>query len=304
MGKWLRLPWAIGIAVVFAGLVVAGYWFQWSWTGFPAKTLWDWLQLAGVLAIPVAVGFGTMWFARRQAQESEAENADNQREAALQVYIDRMSELLLANYLQDFVIGKGVGQIAQVRTLIVLRRLDGERKGNVLQFLQYANLINKDNPIVHLKDINLAETKLRGGDLSGSTLRGANLTRAKLNAISFYGANLAGANFTEADLSVADFSRTNLAGVHLTCANLGEANFSGANLTGAFLTGADLDGANLTGANLRSVVLIGANLIRADLSGADLSSTNLSDTKGVTDEQLSKAKSLKGAIMPNGSTHP
>jgi uncharacterized protein YjbI with pentapeptide repeats len=36
-----------------------------------------------------------------------------------------------------------------------------------------------------------------------------------------------------------------------------------------------------------------ANLVRADLTGAN-----------VTEEQLNKAKSLKGAIMPDGSIHP
>jgi serine/threonine-protein kinase len=52
-------------------------------------------------------------------------------------------------------------------------------------------------------------------------------------------------------------------------------------------------GAGLVVANLSEADLNGANLIRADLRGAK-----------VTDEQLSRAKSLKGAIMPDGSTHP
>ncbi len=36
-----------------------------------------------------------------------------------------------------------------------------------------------------------------------------------------------------------------------------------------------------------------ANLVRADLTGAN-----------VTPEQLNRAKSLKGAIMPDGTIHP
>ena len=45
-----------------------------------------------------------------------------------------------------------------------------------------------------------------------------------------------------------------------------------------------------------------ADLTGTDLSGVDLSGANLQDAK-VTSEQLAKALSLKGAIMPNGSKH-
>ncbi len=44
-------------------VILGGYLFHWDWTGFngnnkSGKTLWDWLNLLGVLAIPVVVGFG------------------------------------------------------------------------------------------------------------------------------------------------------------------------------------------------------------------------------------------------------
>jgi len=45
-----------------------------------------------------------------------------------------------------------------------------------------------------------------------------------------------------------------------------------------------------------------ANLSGANLFGADLSKTNLIGAK-VTTEQLKKAKSLEGAIMPDGTKH-
>src|SRR5258708_5109007 len=106
MRKWFRSPWAIGITIALVGLIVAGYKFQWGWAGFSERTVWDWLQLLGVLAIPVAVA----WYAAQQTQASEAASeqqhktdleiaVDNQSEAALQSYIDKMSELLLANDL-------------------------------------------------------------------------------------------------------------------------------------------------------------------------------------------------------------
>src|SRR5713101_9888199 len=115
---------AIGVVgvvlVVVIALIIAGYSFD--WTGFngynqvttahttsgpsagtvvrtevyqPGKVLWDWLNLLGVLAIPAVVGLGAAWYTAQQGKVSERENSDNQRETALQQYIDKMSELLL-----------------------------------------------------------------------------------------------------------------------------------------------------------------------------------------------------------------
>ncbi len=67
----------------------------------PGKTLWDWLNLIGVLAIPAVVGLGAAWYTAQQGQVSERENTDNQREAALQAYIDKISELLLKEHLGE-----------------------------------------------------------------------------------------------------------------------------------------------------------------------------------------------------------
>ena len=84
--------------------------------------------------------------------------------------------------------------------------------------------------------------------------------------------------------------------------------------TSAFLDGAKfhkayLYGANFVGANLYANDLSGADLRKADLresclAHADLSGADLKDAIGVTKEQLEKAKSLKGATMPDGSIHP
>src|SRR5438067_2417203 len=82
----------IALFVVLSVLVIfGGYQFHWDWTGFnsPSKTLWDWLQLLGVLAVPIVVGFGAVWFTSQQSKVAEAENKDNQRENALQAYIDK-----------------------------------------------------------------------------------------------------------------------------------------------------------------------------------------------------------------------
>lgn len=137
MRKWLRSPWAIGIIVLlvlFIASFIGGYWLKWGWTGFSAKTEWDWLNLLGVLAIPAVVGLGAAWYAAQQGKASDRENTDNQRETALQAYIDKMSELLLKEHLGERTEDdklkpeyEQVRNIARVRTITVLTQLDARR---------------------------------------------------------------------------------------------------------------------------------------------------------------------------------
>jgi uncharacterized protein YjbI with pentapeptide repeats len=348
MEKRPRLLIFVGV-VLFVGLVVAGYWFEWDWTGFTeqngsTKTFWDWLQLLGILAIPVAIGMGAWVFTTKLVQAREAEHTDNQREAALQEYINKMLELLVVNDLRHSSDDDEVREIARVRTVTVLRKLDPVRKASVLQFLQETDLVNKDKRIVELVGVDLGGARLSGVNLNGARLSEANLSGANLNGANLSGANLNGANLrgtylNDADLSGADLSEadlneanlgwailsgparsriflgpSNLSGANLRGAILSEANLRGANLREANLSGADLRGANPSGANfsganlsdidLSTVNLSDANLSNAKLSRADLRGTNLRGAKGVTDEQLGEAKSLEGAIMPDGSKHP
>ena len=75
---------------------------------------------------------------RVTAQRDKTERdiaADNQREAALQAYLDKMSELLLEKKLRNSAEEDEVRKIARVRTLTLLPRLDAIRKRSILQFL-------------------------------------------------------------------------------------------------------------------------------------------------------------------------
>src|SRR6266481_4398707 len=312
-----RLLLVVGAMVLLVGvvvLIIAGYLFKWDWTGFneqrgpnilqyqPAKTLWDWLQLLGVLAIPVVVVLGVAWFTTRQGQVSDAENKDNEREAALQAYIDNMLELLLAKNLRSSTEDEEVQKIARVRTLTVLRRLDAERKGSVLQFLQESGLIGKDKRVINLTGANLSGADLSKANLSGVVLSGADLSLANLIGANLSGVYLSGADLSGVYLSGAYLFLANLSKANLSGAGLYEANLSLANLSKANLSGANLSKANLSGANLSEVVLNGANLNGANLSGADLSRANLRGAL-VTAEQLTATKLLQGATMPDGSKH-
>jgi hypothetical protein len=259
-----QLLWAGGITTLaFLLIVICGYLFGWKWTGLPKKTLWDYLEL---LIVPAALALGVYWLNRRQEErgreadaereryrqaqearrehEREADAAQREREreaaeegrrqrelevesqraqdAALQAYLDQMSQLLLDkdkplrhSKEDDEVRTLAVRTLARARTLTVLRRLDGARKASVLQFLYESGLIYKE------------ET---------SFIREANVLEKQHNIIS-------------------------------------------------------LEQADLSGAHLRRVHMFNADLSRANLSGANL-----------TEEQLTHARSLDGATMPDGQT--
>jgi hypothetical protein len=108
---------------------------------------------------------------------------------------------------------------------------------------------------------------------------------------------LSDANLDRADLSGMDLRRKNLQGVRLDHANL-----SGANLEGTDSGGAILSHADLSGARLGTTEPLAIN--RADLHEADLSHADLTKAVGWTQGQLDSSKSLEGATMPDGSTHP
>jgi Pentapeptide repeats (8 copies) len=246
-----------GIIVVlfaFIAFTFAIFTFGWDWTGFnggeskvtttmitpgttvaieqqPAKTLWDWLGLLGVLAIPVVVGFGAAWFTAQQGKVSDRENTDNQRETALQAYIDKISELLLHEHLGESTGNHQVETIARARTATVLRTLDPVRRGSLIRFLSRAGILVKCTE----KEKAMAGLDLHGADLSRLNLRNTNLS----------GANLSGAFLSESDLI-----ETSLIQAKISEAFLFEANLSGADLTRADLSRAFLYGAKLRGAKI------------------------------------------------------
>jgi uncharacterized protein YjbI with pentapeptide repeats len=103
-----------------------------------------------------------------------------------------------------------------------------------------------------------------------------------------------------ADLSQGDLRWANLHKANLTRSDIGGADLRWANLSEAALIGANLSKSVLTEANLREADLRWANLSHAQLQGADLTGVNLSGAS-VTQEQLTEASSIDGAIMPDGT---
>jgi uncharacterized protein YjbI with pentapeptide repeats len=85
--------------------------------------------------------------------------------------------------------------------------------------------------------------------------------------------------------------------------SLDQADLDRAVLSEAVLPGIDLRGVYLRSADLTGADLRGADLSEARLDEADLSGANLSGAEA-TRQQLDRARSLAGTVMPDGSTHP
>jgi uncharacterized protein YjbI with pentapeptide repeats len=293
------------LGITLLVVIALAYIFNVNIPGLHGKTLWDWLQL---LIIPLVLAVIALLFnrattrteqkiaadryqqdieiasrhyhedrhiAERRYQNDRRIALDKQREDLLQSYLDRMSELLLKEKLRSSEVDAEVRDVARVRTITILFQLDARRIGYVFAFLRQTGLMSTtpNDSIVSLKSANLEK-------------------------INFSQANLFRTDLSGAGLSLADLSLADLSGADLSGADLSEANLIRANLSEANLLIADLSEAWLSGADFR-----GADLSEANLSGANLSEANLSRAR-VTEEQLAKAKSLRGATLPDGSKHP
>ncbi len=175
---------------------------------------------------------------------------------------------------------------------------------------RHSNLSEADLRECLLTDANLGQADLHNADLRKAAMEEACLVRANLRGADLREAGLIGADLQNADLREVNLSNAYLGKIEVigggvariettNSANLSEANLRKAILVKADLTEAYLMNAILIEANLQESRLFGANL-----QGADLRKANLSGATGTTPEQLAEAKSLQGAIMPNGSKHP
>jgi uncharacterized protein YjbI with pentapeptide repeats len=236
-------------------------------TGFEGKTLWEWMEL---LIIPLVLAIGAFALNSSERKTEREIAADRQREASLQAYFDKMADLLITGRLQASE-DEGVLYAAKIRTLTVMRQLDGRRNKIVLGFI---------------KDLTLY-TLLESADLSHTDFRNAN----------FRGLSLTYSNFSFADLSGADLHEVNLSSATLISTNLSDSNPEFVDLTSANLQDANLQNANLHYSRLNFAKLQGAILGGCNLQGSDLTGTRVSN------KQLATAKSLSGATMPDGTKH-
>jgi uncharacterized protein YjbI with pentapeptide repeats len=291
----------------------------------------SWIQGCGTLLVSVALGILT-WNQSQIAQRA-------QQHEVMATYLDQMSEFLLERNLRTSKSTDDVRTAATSITLNAVRRLDAERKGQLLKFLYDANLIGscsntpldpqvvkatQCSPTVLLlngamlqqlrfdRPVNLAGINLTGIDLSDSDLqnmglpkavaKSATLDRTKLNGAVLNEADLSLARLKQADLSGAQMFRANLSNAILENATLDKARLIGANFKGAFLVGAGLAQAMLDSATFSYASLVDANLTGASLVGADLRCAALQGAN-LADADLKDAR-FAGAQYDQATTFP
>jgi len=201
-------------------------------------TFWD---ILGLVFIPLlggvtVVGVGYL-FNKKQREREEAIQALRAQDAALQQYLDQMSDLLinrdlrpepedseptgLQKYLdhakdlltslklraepEDAKPNVYVRDLAKARTVAVLLGLDSEHKRRPLKLIYELELIKKGNPI-----LKLGNAGLEGANLSELTLHEADLTCADLRVSDLKGADLEGSNLNLVDLRGSDLRRADL----------------------------------------------------------------------------------------------
>lgn len=139
MLTWLKNNWLRIIGIILLSLLGLGLFFRFAkgyvwadWTGFEQKTLWDWIEIA---LIPITLALGAIWFEIRERRvESERIEErrkldlkiarENRQEVELDNFIEVMTELLLEKKLKTDPRDE-VKDLARIRTLATLRRLDG-----------------------------------------------------------------------------------------------------------------------------------------------------------------------------------
>jgi len=168
----------------------------WSrWTGFGDKTLWDWIQFAAVLLIPLSIYLGGQSFEEQRSQD-----------ITLEGYFDTMSTLMLEDHDDP-----EVKAAMQARTLTALAMLNEHEKLGVFTFLYEANLFGTfPLHLAKLQGIDLSGWDLQGIDLSDSLLQGADLSDSDLQGADLSYANLGGTDLSRADLKGANLKNANL----------------------------------------------------------------------------------------------
>lgn len=225
----------------------------WGWTEFGKKSGWEWLQLLSVLLIPIVIALATLWFTAMQNDQQKRIETKRAQSTALQAYLDQMSELTLNENLSNSAPNSVTADLAKARTLTVLKSLDAEGKGSVVQFLWESALIWKPAS---------PKFSLSNADLSGANLSEIVMYESALENVNLNGADMSDTNVDGSTLREATLIGANLQGVHLNNADLTGADLTDANLTGAELTGANFTDATVTQAQIDQAKAVGGITLR------------------------------------------
>jgi hypothetical protein len=102
-----------------------------AWSGFSGKTLWDWLRLLGVVAIPIVVVIVSVLFSIQQDASNQQQHridlqiAQQQHDTDLKIAQDQQQEATLNTYLRGAIITSE--QLAEAYSLKGAIMPDGSR---------------------------------------------------------------------------------------------------------------------------------------------------------------------------------
>jgi uncharacterized protein YjbI with pentapeptide repeats len=211
------------------------------------KTLWDWLDL---IIIPASIALFAWMYTEFEKDKNERIEEEKIKSNILESFINTMTELLVQHNLASNPDQKRLA-IARTRINMALSQLDGQRKGQVLQFLYESDLIDK-NPKFKLLGNNFNDAVLDNIVLGDSVIKGAyfknaSMRNANLNGIDLTSCNLENVDLFESLLENANLSYTILTNANLENIDLSTVDFEGANLTKANLNGATIRQSQLDG---------------------------------------------------------
>ncbi|CAF3800976.1 unnamed protein product [Rotaria socialis] len=172
----------------------------------------------------------------------------------------------------------------------------------------YREDVNKDKLHDEYENINFTETSLIGAtfdhlSLRGTLFIGTNLSRIRIINCVFSrdSVQYAAATFEKSTLINATIENSSFDYVHFIDSNLSGAKIFMSNFTHASMKNIDLTGATLEMCNFSSTNLAGCIMTNANIHLSYFVDSDLTGCQGITDVQLAQAKSIAGAILPNGS---
>lgn len=139
--------------------------------------------------------------------------------------------------------------------------------------------------------------------LRESIFKDANLSYIHINNCTFSlgtarsaAAILENSTLIDATITYSSFYYVDFSGSNLTRANIVGSNFTYASMKNVDFTNAILEMCYFNDANLSGCIMINTNLYSSYFINTDLTGC-----QGITDQQLAQARSIAGAILPNGT---
>jgi uncharacterized protein YjbI with pentapeptide repeats len=224
-------------------------------SSFADKTIWDWLHLLGVLAIPVVLTVAGFWFtvdraklereieAKRSEAEQKLENQraqqaqkiENQRAQQAQKIENQRAEAereLAKQRAQDEALQAYLSQMGSLLLEKDLRNPDADSEARTLARARTTTVLERLDPsrttavMQFLGEAKLVQRVDGKGPIIG--LSGADLSHADLENFDLDNADLNNADLSWATLFFAFLRKANLLGANLSDADLTWANLSGA----------------------------------------------------------------------------